>query len=129
MYIINEILAIDAIPQTKEHMRYIDAVVGNIEDFHIIDVRMLKDSNSNRDVEYLLNIVRVTSWLQCNEKVVICSRLARSRSPAIAVGVLIKYFKLDFFSAWEQVRKKVPFANIDYHIMSIKRISGVGSQQ
>jgi hypothetical protein len=53
MYIINEILAIDAIPQTKEHMRYVDAVVGNIEDFQIIDVRMLKDNHSNRDGEYL----------------------------------------------------------------------------
>jgi hypothetical protein len=127
MYIINEILAIAAIGQTKEHMRYVDAVVGNIEVFHIIDVRMLKDSQSNTDGEYLLNIVRVTSWLQCNEKVVICSSTARSRSPAIAVGVLIKYFKLDFFSAWEQVRKKVPFGNIDCHIMSLKRIFGAGS--
>ena len=35
MYIINEILAIDSIPQIKENMRYIDAVVGYIEDFHI----------------------------------------------------------------------------------------------
>jgi hypothetical protein len=125
MYIINDILAIDAIPQTKEHMRYVDAVVGNIEDFQIIDVRMLKDSDSNRDGEYLLNIVRVTSWLQCNEKVVICSSMAKSRSPAIAVGVLIKYFKLDFFSAWDQVRKKVPSANIDRHIISLKRLFGV----
>jgi hypothetical protein len=42
MHLINDILAIDAIPQTKELMRYVDAVVGNIEDFQIIDVRMLK---------------------------------------------------------------------------------------
>ncbi len=128
MYRINDILAIDAIPQTKEDMRYVDAVVGNIEGFRIIDVRMLKGSQSNPDGEYLLNIVRVTSWLQCKEKVVICSSSARSRSPAIAVGVLVKYFKLDFYSAWDQVRKKVPNANIDCHIISIKRISGVGSQ-
>jgi hypothetical protein len=126
MYVINEILAIDAIPQTKKEMRYVDAVVGKNDDFQIIDVRMLKDNHSNRDGEYLLNIVRVTSWLQCNEKVVICSSMARSRSPAIAVGVLIKYFKLDFFSAWQQVRKKVPSANIDCYIISLKRIFGVG---
>ncbi|MDP9306412.1 MAG: hypothetical protein M3O68_08735, partial [Thermoproteota archaeon] len=117
---------IDAIPQTKEDMFYVDALVGYIEDFHIIDVRMLKNSQSNPDGDYLLNIVRVTSWLQCKEKVVICSGSARSRSPAIAVGVLVKYFKLDFYSAWEQVRKKVPFVNIDYHIISLKRIFGVG---
>jgi hypothetical protein len=51
MYIINEIPAIDALPQTKEH--YVDTVVGDIEDFQIIDVRMLKDSHSNHDGEYL----------------------------------------------------------------------------
>ena len=104
-------------------------MVGNIQDFHIIDVRMLKNSQSNTDGEYLLNIVRVTSWLECKEKVVICSSSARSRSPAIAVGVLVKYFKFDFYSAWAEVRKKVPNANIDHHIMSIKRIFGVGSCQ
>jgi hypothetical protein len=116
MYIVNGTLAVDAIPQTKKEMRYVDAVIGKKEGFQIIDVRMLRYSHSNRDEEYLLNIVRVTSWLQCNEKVVICSSTAKSRSPAIAVGVLIKHFKLDFLGAWDQVRKKVPFANIDCHI-------------
>ena len=122
MYRINDTLAVDVIPQTKEDMRYVDAVVGNIDGFCIVDIRMLKNSQSNSDGEYLLNIVRVTSWLQCNNKVVICSNAARSRSPAIAIGVLVKYFKLDFYNAWEQVRKKVANANIDYHIMSIKNI-------
>ncbi len=123
MYLINDILAVDAIPQTKEHMFYVDSVIGNIEDFHIIDVRMLKDSELNSDGEYLLNIVRVTSWLQCNEKVVICSSAARSRSAAIALGVLIKYFKMDFYTAMDLVKNKVPTADIGaMHIASLKRI-------
>jgi hypothetical protein len=126
MYLVNEKLAVDAIPQTKKEMRYVDAIIGKNEGFQIIDVRMLKNNHSNSDGEYLLNIVRVTSWLQCNEKVVICSSMAKSRSPAIAVGVLIKHFKLDFLGAWNQVKKIVPFANIDCHIISLKRIFGAG---
>jgi hypothetical protein len=65
----------------------------------------------------------------CKEKDVICSGSACWRSPAIAVGVLVKYFKLDFYGAWEQVRKKVPTANIDSHVESLKRIFGVGSHK
>ncbi len=73
---------------------------------------MLKDSQPNRDEEYLLNIVRVTSWLQCDEKVVICSSAATSRAPAIAIGVLVKYFKIDFDTAMDLIKNKVPTAHI-----------------
>ncbi len=84
---------------------------------------MLRDGEPNRDEEYLLNIIRVTSWLECNEKIVICSSTGRSRSPAIALAVLVKYFKLDFYNGWELVRKKVPISNINpSHIMSLKRL-------
>jgi hypothetical protein len=66
-------------------MRYIDAVVGNINEFNIIDVRMLSDSKPNPIQDYVLNIIRVTSWLECGNKVVVCSGTARSRGPAIAL--------------------------------------------
>ena len=73
MHLINDRLAVEAIPQTKKDMHYVDAVVGNIDDFQIIDVRMLKEDQLNSNDQYLLNIIRVTSWLHCYRKVVMCS--------------------------------------------------------
>lgn len=49
--------------------------------------------------KYMLNIVRVTSYLEIGERVVICCRAGVSRSNAIAVGVLVCYFKMDFYEA------------------------------
>jgi hypothetical protein len=51
--------------------------------------------------EYELNIVRVVSYLELGEKVVICCRAGVSRSNAIALGVLVHYFKIDFNRALE----------------------------
>ncbi|MGB7956638.1 MAG: hypothetical protein WCF23_21915 [Candidatus Nitrosopolaris sp.] len=75
--------------------RYVNCEIGFIDDFRIIDVRTLIDGE-NIPSEYLLNIVRVTSYLELREKVVICCRVGASRSNAIAVGVLVRYFKMDF---------------------------------
>jgi hypothetical protein len=123
MHIVNDVLAVDSILQTKPDMRYIDAVVGNINEFNIIDIRMLNDSKPNPIQDYVLNIIRVTSWLECGNKVVVCSSTARSRGPAIALGVLVKYFKVNFYEALETIRFKVPDANIDaLHILSLKKL-------
>ncbi len=118
MYLISNGLAVDAIPGKEIITHYVDTVVGNIDDFIIIDVRVLRNGHPNPDKEYLLNIIRVTSWLQCNQKVVICSSVAKSRSTAVAVGVLVKYFKMDFYTAMEFIKEKVPVT----HITSLKRI-------
>jgi hypothetical protein len=130
MYLINNNLGIDAIVQTMANMRYVDAVVGKIDDFQIVDVRMLKENQKNSDAQYLLNIVRATAWLQCNQKVVICSGAARSRSPAIATGVLFKFYKMTFNDALELIMNKVPSVEIDnIHIISIKKIFGVTKEK
>lgn len=53
----------------------------------------------------------------------ICSSTAQSRSPAIAMAVLLKYFKIDFHAALELIKKKVPTADIGRtYIASLKRI-------
>ena len=44
--------------------RYVNCEIGFIDDFRIIDVRTLIDGE-NIPSEYLLNIVRVTSYLEC----------------------------------------------------------------
>jgi len=106
----------------KIDMKYIDAEFGYINDFKIIDVRMLNDLG-NSEQEYELNILRVTSELDEGNKVVICCEAGRSRSNAIALGVLVKYFKMNFYDAWELIRKEIPISNIDpSHIESLKKI-------
>ena len=53
--------------------------------------------------EYELNIIRVVSYLELGEKVVICCRAGVSRSNAIALGVLVHYFKIDVKQALELI--------------------------
>ena len=123
MHIINDVLAVDSILQTKTEMRYIDAVIGNINDFNIVDVRMLNNSKPNPVQDYVLNIIRVTSWLECRSKVVICSSSGQSRASAIALGVLIKYFKMSFSQGLEVIKSKVPMTDIgNLHILALKKL-------
>ncbi|HET7147141.1 MAG TPA: hypothetical protein VFI73_01465 [Candidatus Nitrosopolaris sp.] len=106
--------------------RYVDCQIGFIDDFRIIDVRVLlngEDNNDNNLSEYILNIVRVTSYLEIGEKVVICSCAGVSRSNAIALGVLVRYFKMDFYMAMDLVTSKVPICNIlHFHITALKKM-------
>jgi hypothetical protein len=37
-----------------------------------------------------------------------------NRSNAIALGVLVQYFKMDFFKAWELIASRVPVCTIIY---------------
>jgi len=111
MYKILTNLATHGIGRPGTIERYVNCEVGFIDDFRIIDVRTLIEGD-NIPSDYLLNIVRVTSYLELGEKVVICCRVGASRSNAIAVGVLVRYFKMDFYKAMEVVVSKVPICNI-----------------
>jgi hypothetical protein len=123
VYLINDVLAIGSILQTKPEMRYIDAVIGNNNDFNIVDVRMLSNSKPNPVQDYVLNMIRVISWLECGDKVVICSSTGQSRATAIALGVLIKYFKMSFNQGLEVINSKVPVADIgNLHILALKKL-------
>jgi hypothetical protein len=123
MQLINDVIAVDSITQAKPEMRYIDAIIGYINDFNIIDVRMLNNSKPNNIQDYMLNIIRVTSWLECGNKVVICSSTCRSRAPAIALGVLVKYFRTSFSHGLETIKSKVPMVEIsNLHLISLKKL-------
>ena len=111
MYKILTNLATHGIGRPGTIERYVNCEVGFIDDFRIIDVRTLIEGD-NIPSDYLLNIVRVASYLELGEKVVICCRVGASRSNAIAVGVLVRYFKMDFYKAMEVVVSKVPICNI-----------------
>src|SRR5919197_1358500 len=89
---------------------YHECKQGLIDNFRIVDVRTLIDG-PNPLFEYKLNIMRVTSYLEVDEKVVICCRLGISRSNAVALGVLVHYFKINFNQALKLIRSKVPIYN------------------
>lgn len=115
MYKILDNLAVDVFTGSQSNefeMNYIDAKFGYIDDFKIIDVRMLNKSCSSKD-DYDLNISRVTSELDLGNKVVICCDAGHAKNIEIAKEVLIKYFSMDTHDAWKLIKKKVPLPLID----------------
>jgi hypothetical protein len=64
--------------------------------------------------------------MQKHGRVVICCVAGVSHSNAIALGVLVKYFGMDFYDAWKLIRKRVPRANINpSHISKLKKLFNV----
>src|ERR687887_1265807 len=111
MYKILENLATHALGKPIILHSYVDCKIGLIDDFKIIDVRILNYLNISPS-ECRLNIMRVTSYLELGKKIVICSSHGMNRSNAIALGVLVQYFKMDFYKAGELIDSKVPICNI-----------------
>jgi hypothetical protein len=112
MYKILENLATDGLGQPSELSAYVKCEIGFIDDYRIIDVRVLPEFDTPSSFEYKLNIMRVASYLELGEKVVVCCSHGMNRSNAIALGVLVQYFKMDFFKAWELIRLRVPVCTI-----------------
>ena len=107
---------------------YSECKEGLIDNFRIVDVRTLVDGE-NPLFEYELNIIRVVSYLELGEKVVICCRIGISRSNAIALGVLAHYFKIDFNQALELITSKIPMSNIlPPHISALCKLLNVKSK-
>ncbi|HYA83152.1 MAG TPA: hypothetical protein VEH06_06855, partial [Candidatus Bathyarchaeia archaeon] len=72
MYKILENLATDGLGEPSELSSYVDCEIDLIDDFRIIDVRVLPEFDAPSASEYKLNIARVTSYLELGEKVVVC---------------------------------------------------------
>ncbi len=104
---------------------YSECKEGFIDKFRIVDVRTLVDGE-NSLFEYELNIARVVSYLEMGEKVVICCRAGVSRSNAIALGVLVHYFKIDFSKALELITSKIAICDIlPPHISALCKLLNV----
>ena len=89
----------------------------------VADVRDLYDDDSNSLEEYEKKIDLVWELMQQHNRVVICCVAGISRSNAIALGVLVKYFHMDFYEALELIREKVSRANISPgHIAQLKKL-------
>jgi hypothetical protein len=113
MYKILENLATYGLGKPSELSGYVDCKIGLIDDFRIIDVRVLPEFDApSSPSEYELNIMRVISYLELGEKVVVCCSHGMNRSNAIALGVLVQYFKMDFFKALELIQSRVPICTI-----------------
>lgn len=100
----------------------------------VVDVRDLYDgrysignnNNNNTLQDYERMIDLAWQMIQKYGRVVICCVAGTSRSNAIAIGVLVKYFKMPFDEAWKLVHDKVPIADIhDVHVTSLKELLGI----
>ena len=97
-----------------------------VHSWHVLDVRDLYDDDNNALEDYEGKIDSAWDLIQKHGKVVICCVAGISRSNSIALGVLVKYFNMDFYEAWELVKTKVPIANIDpSHIEKLKKLFNV----
>jgi hypothetical protein len=113
MYKILENLATHGLGEPGELKNYIDCQIGFIDDFRIIDVRILPEFTAPSSLSELkLNLIRVTSYLELGDKVAICCSRGMNRSNALALGVLVQHFKMDFFKAWDLIQTRVPICNI-----------------
>jgi predicted protein tyrosine phosphatase len=92
----------------------------------IVDARILSDYKAN-DIQVYLALMNTCSLaLKQNHRILICCGAGISRSNAVALGVLVKHFKMDFYDAWELIKRKVPISNIDpLHIVALKKIFNI----
>ncbi|KAA2282977.1 protein-tyrosine phosphatase family protein [Candidatus Nitrosocosmicus agrestis] len=100
------------------------------ESWRVVSVRHLVDDDSNSLQEYEKCIDTAIATINQHGKVVICCSYGISRSNAIAVGVLVKHFGMDFDNAVELVKKMVSKANIkNAHIIKLKELFGINNSK
>ncbi len=95
----------------------------NDKEYAVVDVRDLVDKGGNTDEVISEKIDSVVDLLKQNRKVVICCDYGISRSKAIAIGVIVKYFNRDFNEAVKFVIEKTREQAIGIDILnSVRRI-------
>ena len=92
----------------------------------ILDCRKLADDGSNKLIDYARLILAGVHMMAKNNHVIVCCHAGISRSPSIAIGILVEYNKMSFYDAWALVRTKVPISNPEpAHISALKKLFGV----
>jgi protein-tyrosine phosphatase len=92
----------------------------------IMDCRDLFDDAYNREYRYQRKISQAIEYLEDNRHVVCCCSAGQSRSNAIALGILIEYFKMDYYDALDLIEEKNPICNIAMqHLDAIKKLYNV----
>lgn len=97
------------------------------DEWEVVDVRMLQEMDEDNPLQmYVSLILGVSEYLLHGKNVCIQCSGGVSRSNAIAVGVLIDHFNMDFYDALALVEDKVPICQIeDNHIRALKLLYGV----
>jgi len=97
------------------------------EDFIIIDVTCLQEMDEDNPPQMYINLIlNAHKQLLNNKKVCLQCSGGVSRSNAIAVGVLMDHFKMDYYDALALVEDKVPICQIeDNHIRALKSLYNV----
>jgi hypothetical protein len=97
---------------------------STVDSWPVLDARDdLCDNDSNSLEVYEKKIDLAWDLIQKYGRVVICRAAGISRSNAIALGVLVKYFHMDFHDAWELIENRVPICNIHPgHISQLKKL-------
>ena len=89
----------------------------------VVDCRDMIDGSGNPLWMYEKKISSAISKIEQHGKVIICCIAGISRSNSIALGVLIKKYKMDYIDAYGEIRDKVPFADIDQaHLNALKKL-------
>ena len=110
----------------EEILTFSEATDEDANKWLIIDARILSDYKVNDIEDYLALIDTCSLALNQNHRILVCCGAGISRSNAVALGVLVKHFKMDFYDAWKLIKEKVPISNIDpLHIVALKKIFNV----
>jgi hypothetical protein len=132
MFKINKMLATHGLGIGREHHLPDDKLrTGEIlegTDFTIVDCRNLRDDRRNPLSLYENKILEANSMIEKHGKIVCCCEHGESRSNAIAAGVLITHFSMDYVSAMELITEKVPIVRIKpRHLAALKKLFNVGN--
>lgn len=126
MFKINESLATHGLGETTYPATKLEEGKLAETDFWIVDVRDMLDEPQAIDV-YQRKIDYAISCLEKHGKIVICCGAGMSRSPSIAIGVLIKKYGMNFYDAYNLVHDTTPVAEIEpCHISKLKKMFKVG---
>lgn len=125
MHIINERLATHGLESQLNSQKSSSQPDKNgmIDGYKVIDIRGWLNDAPTPSKAYRWFVQRAGTELQRYGKIVICSSAGVSRSNAIAVGVLMKFFGMSFEEAISLIKEKVPIADpMPCHLEQIARL-------
>ena len=103
-----------------------EVTTENGDYWYILDARVISDEGISDILDYAYLIAYADHMLKGNEACVVCCGVGQSRSNAIALGILVHHFKMDFYEAYELIREKVPIQWIHPdHIAKLKKLFNV----
>jgi protein-tyrosine phosphatase len=125
--ILDDKLATDGIQYSYSYLLegYYQPDTKSTDSWKVVDVRRLRDDDSNTLDDYKKYIDLCFEAIKEQGKVAICCSYGVSRSNAIALGVLVKYYDMNFIEALQLIKHKVKKSNIkEIHITKLKKLLG-----